>query len=122
MPAPDTRITVVAVEDDPAIRDLVVAVLESEGIEVVGCATGAAALGSPDVPRASLILLDLTLPDLTPEALIEALRAREIQTPICLLTASTDAEERSVELGAAGYVGKPFDLDVLISTVRGLAR
>ena len=97
---------------------MVLAVLESEGIQVHGFRDPATALAAPELARANLILLDLTLPNLTGEEFVAALREKGARVPVCVMTAATEAGERSRSMGADGVIRKPFDLDDLVETVR----
>ena len=116
--SPEADRRVVVVEDDDAILDMVLAVLESEGIQVHGFRDPAEALGAPELARANLILLDLTLPTMTGEEFVAALGERDTRAPVCIMTAATEAGERSRSMGADGVIQKPFDLEDLLETVR----
>jgi DNA-binding response OmpR family regulator len=101
--------TVLVVEDESKLRELVRAYLERDGLGVLSTASGAAAImlaaqGDPD-----LIVLDLGLPDVPGEEVAREIRLAS-DVPILMLTAKADEEDRiaGLELGADDYVTKPF--------------
>jgi RNA polymerase sigma-70 factor (ECF subfamily) len=113
---------VLVVEDDPAIREMVVEVLAGEGYRAVPAPDGATALAILDGagPALGAVLLDLRLPDMDGRTLAARLRARPPGAPpLIVFTAAPPAEAAAdaVALGAAGFVTKPFDLDVLLDVV-----
>lgn len=111
--------TVLVVDDDDDLREVVVDALERQDLRVVEAADGHEALdyveahGLPD-----LILLDMNMPGMTGWQFAGELRARGLShAPIIVITAAHDAERSAQEIGAAGFLGKPFDLRSLRSTV-----
>ena len=101
--------TVLVVEDERKIRDLVRAYLEREGLGVVTTGSGAEALLLAQGNPPDLVVLDLGLPDVPGEEVARELRAQG-PVPIVMLTAKSSEEERirGLELGADDYVTKPF--------------
>lgn len=71
-----------------------------------------------------LVLLDLNLPDIRGDEVLDRLRADPLTAgiPTIMVTAEDDAEvaRRLIERGAAGYIAKPFDMDLLLKTVDDL--
>lgn len=118
---------ILVVEDEPENRLLLEVVLTSEGYDVEQVEDGPAALAAVQARRPDLILLDVMMPGMNGYAVLERLQAapdtRAI--PVILLTALAQAGnfERAVEMGAAGYVTKPFEPDDLLSAMEAaLAR
>ena len=109
---------ILVVDDDPSIRYLVDQVLSEVGYTVRQASNGAEALSviegasGDEVPR--LIFLDMRMPVLDGWGFAEELRRRELQIPVIVMTAATNARRWATEVGAVGYVEKPFDLDDLI--------
>jgi DNA-binding response OmpR family regulator len=101
--------TVLVVEDEPKIRDLLRSYLERDGHVVLTADLGAQALNIARQTRPDLVVLDLRLPDIPGEEVIRELR-RDFSTPVLILTAKTATEDRihCLELGADDYVTKPF--------------
>jgi DNA-binding response OmpR family regulator len=115
--------TVLVVEDEPKLRELVRAYLERDGLGVLSTASGAAAIMLAEQGDPDLIVLDLGLPDVPGEEV-----AREIRlvsdVPILMLTAKADEEDRiaGLELGADDYVTKPFSPRELVLRAQAILR
>jgi DNA-binding response OmpR family regulator len=115
--------TVLLVEDERKLRDLVRSYLERAGFTVLSTGSGAEALtlaasGSPD-----LVILDLGLPDIPGETVARELRAAG-RVPLLMLTAKSSEEDRirGLELGADDYVTKPFSPRELVLRVQAILR
>jgi CheY-like chemotaxis protein len=109
---------ILLVEDQPEIRDAVRWLLEDEGFLVETAGDGREALERLTQLRPALIILDMGLPILGGEGVVEGLQKLFTQVPpFILMTAAGGIAERARQLGAAGYVGKPFELDHLIEVV-----
>jgi len=110
------------VDDDPVVRDLVATLLETEGYEAVVAGDGLEALTKLNGPRPALILLDLMMPRLDGFQFAEELKRRgpQAKIPIVVLTASGLAQEAARQIGAQGYIEKPFDFSELIEHVEQL--
>ena len=112
---------VLTVEDDAAIRQLIVSVLETDGHELFEAVDGLGALSVAQNCRPDVVLLDIGLPGQDGFAVLDELKAdgdlREI--PVLMVTAWADPElvGRAIDRGAAGYIRKPFDIDDLRSQV-----
>jgi DNA-binding response OmpR family regulator len=113
------RPVVLAVDDDEAILDIVEWALEDEGYRVARATDGGQALALlPDL-RPVLILLDMRMPGMNGWEFAQAYGALDgWRSPVVVMTAAQDAVQLAAEIGAAGCLGKPFDLDQLIATVR----
>src|SRR5579871_6175764 len=109
---------ILVVEDEAEIRDFVAMVLDSEGYRVTTAANGAVALDQLGREPYDLILLDMRMPVMDGWSFATAYRGRKgPHAPIVVLTAARDAAERAAQIRAEGYLGKPFDLDELLSMV-----
>ncbi|HSP27288.1 MAG TPA: response regulator transcription factor [Ilumatobacteraceae bacterium] len=102
-------ITVLVVEDELKIRELLRSYLEREGWAVLTTGSGAEAITLAQSSTPDLVILDLGLPDVSGETVATELR-RTGSTPILMLTARAGEEDRirGLELGADDYVTKPF--------------
>ncbi len=115
--------TVLLVEDERKLRELVRSYLERAGFAVLSTDSGAEAISVMASAKPDLIVLDLGLPDVPGEAV-----AREVQavspTPILMLTAKTSEQDRiaGLELGADDYVTKPFSPRELVLRVQAILR
>jgi CheY-like chemotaxis protein len=109
---------ILVVDDEEAIRDILNFALEQEGYQVVTAANGAEALDALGHGLPGLILLDMKMPVMDGWTFTRELRARYgREVPVVVLTAAPDAQSRAREIDAAGWLGKPFDLDVLMQVV-----
>lgn len=109
--------TVLVVDDDTSILDTVSSILSGEGYDVVSAATGQEALAAVARRQPLLILLDMRMPVMDGWAVARALREQGIKVPIVVMTAAESAERWADEVGAEGYLAKPFGLDELLATV-----
>jgi two-component system chemotaxis response regulator CheY len=115
----DTPILVI--DDDPSILSTVSDILEFEGFPVTTASNGAEGLRCLEQVTPSLVLLDMRMPIVDGWEFARTLRERGIVLPIVVMTAAQDARRWAQEIGANGYLSKPFDLADLIDTVKRLA-
>src|ERR1700741_424544 len=101
--------TVLVVEDEPKLRDLVRSYLGQAGFTVLSTGSGAEAITMAFGAAPDLVVLDLGLPDVPGETVARELRAAG-SVPILMLTAKAGEEDRIVglEIGADDYGTKPF--------------
>jgi CheY-like chemotaxis protein len=103
------------VDDDPSIVEIVTEILKSEGHEVVSAENGAVALAK--VNGEALVLLDMRMPVLDGWGFARQFRAAGKRSPIVVMTAAENARRWAEEIGADGYLAKPFEIDALIAAV-----
>jgi len=108
---------VLIVDDDPAIVSAVADVLRMEGYEVDTAGNGAAALHRVEVELPGLVLLDMRMPVLDGWGFARALRERGVRVPTVIMTAAHDAAVWASEIGADGYLPKPFQIHELLDVV-----
>jgi DNA-binding response OmpR family regulator len=115
--------TILIVEDEPKLRDLLRGYFERDGMTVLTAATGAEGLSLVTSAKPDLVVLDLGLPDIPGESVLGEIR-RSSQLPVLMLTAKADEEDRirGLELGADDYVTKPFSPRELVLRVRAISR
>jgi DNA-binding response OmpR family regulator len=115
--------TVLVVDDEPRIVQLVRDYLEHAGFKVLTASDGPTAIRTAAGGRPDLIILDLGLPGVDGLDVTRSLR-RDGQVPIIMLTARTDESDKLVglELGADDYVTKPFSPKELVARVRAVLR
>lgn len=111
--------TVLVVEDDPSVRDVLHLVLESEGYRVSLAGDGLEALTRLDQELPDLILLDLMLPRLDGDTFLAELERRGLWPgiPVIVLSAAVGADRWATRVRADGYVSKPFDIVALLDEV-----
>lgn len=116
--------TILLIEDDQMIGESIVTALEYEGYACLWANSGDQAERLLQAQRHELILLDLGLPQKDGIELLRGLRARRDPTPVLVITARDNVQQRVLGLnsGADDYLGKPFDLDELLARIRALLR
>ncbi|MCM2324436.1 MAG: response regulator [Oligoflexia bacterium] len=116
--------TVLVVEDDRDILFTVKTFLEIEGYSVQTAVNGFEAMGllkERGVPN--LILLDMQMPVMNGwQFALEFLDKHDHTSPIVVMTAAADAEQRATDVSAIGWIGKPFDLNDLLKKVKRFER
>jgi CheY-like chemotaxis protein len=112
--------TILVVDDDPEIRDVMRWLLEDEGWTVETASDGRDALERATQTRPALIVLDMGLPILSGEEVAMRLRVyyQHQPPPIVVVSADGRAGEKAARIGAAAYLHKPFDVDELARLVR----
>jgi len=115
--------TVLVVDDEPTIREIVVSYLRRDGFRTLEAADGNRARELLEAETPDLVVLDLMLPGVDGLELCRRIRARS-QVPVIMLTARGEESDRIVglELGADDYVTKPFSPRELAARVRTVLR
>jgi CheY-like chemotaxis protein len=113
--------SILVVDDDESIVETLAEFLHMEGYIVETAANGAEALGTIERVEPSLVLLDMRMPVLDGWGFVRALRDRGRKLPILVMTAAQDARQWAEEVGAVGYLAKPFDLLDVLSAVERLS-
>ncbi len=115
--------SILVVDDEPQIREIVGLYLERAGFQVRLAGDGPAALHALTAALPDLVILDVMLPGVDGLEITRRLRS-EGSTPIILLTARREEADRieGLELGADDYVVKPFSPQELVSRVRAVLR
>ncbi|HEY7135517.1 MAG TPA: response regulator transcription factor [Acidimicrobiia bacterium] len=115
--------TIVVVDDEPNIADLVDLYLARDGFRVLKAGTGAAGLDAVKDHRPRLVVLDVGLPDIDGLEVCKRIRATS-RVPVIFLTARDGEVDRvlGLELGADDYVTKPFSPAELVARVKAVLR
>lgn len=115
--------TILVVEDEPSVGEVVSLYLKRAGYQVLVARDGQAALGLLSQQLPDLVVLDLMLPKVDGLEITRWLRAQG-DTPIIMLTARGGEADRiaGLEMGADDYVVKPFSPQELVSRVRAVLR
>ncbi len=115
--------TILVVEDDTKMVNLLRLYLEREGYTVVATYDGRSALEAAERTRPSLVILDLMLPHVDGIEVCKQLRASS-EVPILMLTARVDEVDRllGLSLGADDYVPKPFSPREVVARVKAILR
>ena len=112
------------VEDDAALREMLCAYLEKQGLAVTAMPSAEDMLRRIDRLRPDLIVLDVTLPGMSGLQACQRLRAEGDRVPIILLTARVEEVDRvlGLEMGADDYLGKPFSARELLARINAVLR
>ncbi len=115
--------SILLVEDEPSIREVITLYLERAGFQVTSVADGNDALDLLEKELPDLLLLDLMLPGVDGYAITHWLRAHS-EIPIIMLTARRELTDRiaGLEMGADDYIVKPFSPQEVVSRVRAVLR
>ncbi|TQR21318.1 response regulator transcription factor [Psychrobacillus vulpis] len=115
---------VLIIEDEENIARVLQLELEFEGYAVEIAYTGTDGLIKYREKEWDLVLLDLMLPGLNGLDVLRRIRATESETPVILLTAKSDVEDKvsGLDLGANDYVTKPFEIEELLARIRSAIR
>ncbi|WP_404296528.1 response regulator transcription factor [Halomonas sp.] len=121
MPTEPQRILVI--DDEPQIRRFIRISLASQGFVIHEAASGREGLSMAIEEAPDLVLLDLGLPDMDGQAVLDRLRARS-QVPVIVVSVrGHEAEKvRALDHGANDYVTKPFGIQELLARIRALLR
>ena len=116
-------ISVLIVEDDPNIRELLQLYLEKDGYAVTLATDGGQGLEKFRTIQPDLVLLDVMMPVMDGWAVCKAIRA-EGNTPVIMLTAKgeTDDKVMGLKAGADDYVTKPFEMKELLARIEAVLR
>ncbi len=115
--------TILLVDDDAALLEVVSIVLSSEGYKVVTAADGAEALREVGQEALDLVILDIMLPRISGFEVLRQIREKS-DVPVVMLTAKGQSVDKVVglELGADDYITKPFDTKELLARIRAILR
>jgi DNA-binding response OmpR family regulator len=114
---------ILVLDDDIEVLNIIERTLEMEGYAVDAFSKGDSALTCLKKKKTDLILLDIMMPGVDGYQVLRQIR-RDYNIPVIMLTALSDVEaiEKSVDLGADGYITKPFRTDELLARVRAIMR
>ena len=115
--------SVLVVDDEPMVREVVAAYLTRDGFSVTEAADGRSAIEHVDTQPVDLIVLDVMLPEADGLSVLTAIREQG-DTPVILLTARGEESDRvlGLELGADDYLVKPFSPRELAARVRAVLK
>ncbi len=119
-------LTILIVEDDTAIRDMLHSFLTAQQFDVITAENGKLAFEQMAERNPDLVLLDWMLPDFSGPDLLKMMRgnAAQKEIPVIMLTAKSEEEDkiRGLQTGADDYMTKPFSLQELLARIHALLR
>lgn len=115
---------ILIIEDEENIARVLQLELQFEGYKADMAHTGTDGLLKYREQQWDLILLDVMLPEMSGIDVLKRIRATESQTPVIMLTAKSDVEDKvkGLDLGANDYITKPFDIEELLARIRTALR
>ena len=115
----DTKATILIVDDDPNFRKTLSDILRDEGYVVLAAAKGKTALDRVKEKMLAVALIDLKLPNMDGLKVMREIKKRSPGTECIMLTgyASQESAIEAVNLGAYGYMQKPYDVEQLVVTI-----
>ena len=118
------KITVLVVDDEPNLLELVASAVRYEGFDAVRALDGRSAVESARERRPDVVVLDVMLPDMSGFEVLRQLHVLDPDIPVIFLTARDAVEDRiaGITVGADDYVTKPFNVEELMARIRGLLR
>ncbi|WP_460887518.1 response regulator transcription factor [Promicromonospora xylanilytica] len=118
------RPQILVVDDEPGVRKALDRGLRAEGMDVTVAADGPTALRLARTGSFDAILLDIMIPGLSGYRVLEELRSAGVSTPVLLVSAKDGEVDQAdgLDLGADGYVVKPFSFVVLLAQLRAILR
>jgi CheY-like chemotaxis protein len=110
---------ILAVDDEPAVNEMLQAVFTELGYAVRCAVDGSEALESVPIFKPDVVVLDLLMPEMSGLEVLQRLRQQRPKLPVVILSGSQDAAlvRRSIESGAFDVLRKPCDIDVLAGVV-----
>lgn len=120
----EMKMRILLAEDEKELSNALVAILKHNNYSVDAVYDGADALDYGLSENYDVVILDIMMPKMSGLEVLEKLRAKGISTPILMLTAKTEIEDRilGLDLGADDYLSKPFAMGELLARVRAMSR
>ncbi|MFO7566308.1 MAG: response regulator transcription factor [Enhygromyxa sp.] len=124
MPSSSSPLSILLVDDDPKLREVVGYALAREGYAVSEARHGGDALAILAERRFDLLVVDVSMPEVDGFEFVRRLRAEDRETPVLFLSARSDEIDRilGLELGGDDYVTKPFSTRELVTRVKVILR
>ena len=116
--------SILIIEDEKSIQNILKAFLEDAGYSITLADDGLAGIAAFHKAAYDLVLLDIMMPKMDGIEVLSALRKSGCKTPLLLLTAKTQVDDRirGLDAGADDYLPKPFDMGELLARVRAMLR
>ena len=116
--------TIVVVDDEPSIRELVSASLHFSGFDVKTASNGTEAIDVITQADPDLVVLDVMLPDIDGFTVTRRIRQQGVEASVLFLTARDDTQDKVMGLTVGGddYVTKPFSLEEVVARIRAILR
>jgi FixJ family two-component response regulator len=108
------------VDDDVAVREMLVSLTRSLGYDAFGFASAEEFLASDNFERFTCAITDIHMPEMTGFELLNRLHTRKGSLPVIMITARTepDLETKALSGGAIGFLRKPLDVELLVGCLK----
>ena len=118
-----SKVTILVVEDDASVRNLISTTLKAHDYRLITAATGESAVMEAASHNPDILLLDLGLPDIDGVEVIRRIRSWS-NAPIIVISARSEDSDKidALDAGADDYLTKPFSVDELLARMRGTLR
>ena len=113
--------TILIVEDDADVRDVIALTLSMEGFQVLVAESREDAISILDIKSPSIIILDWFMPGMPVEAFVSKVNDEHPKTTILMISASMKLAEKATQLGLKYYLSKPFEVADLLSIAQTCA-
>lgn len=118
----DSPVTILVIDDEPSVVKVITKMIERLGYNIISAANGVEGIEMyrKHIDEIGLVLLDMTMPDLSGEDVFRELRKYRSDIPVILASGfnEQDATNRFAGKGLAGFIQKPFTMDNLLTTIR----
>ncbi len=110
---------ILVADDQPAILDVLQQILEMDGYDVVAASDGAKVLHLMHTEQPDLLLLDIWLPGRDGREICRQIKQQETLCliPVLLMSAHQDVQQIVAQVGADGFIQKPFQMSTLLTTI-----
>lgn len=111
--------TILIIDDEQSIIDMLSEYLSQEGFHVVGAKSGGEGLDRFKDEKADLVLLDKNLPDMSFDKIAKGIWENDPYTPVVIITAypSRESLKEALDMGVSHYLEKPFELDRAMNVI-----
>jgi DNA-binding response OmpR family regulator len=109
--------SILVVDDDPSLLQLLIETLTDEHYFVVGASGGVEAISLINLVKYNLILIDLDLPDIDGCSVVNLIRDLTLQIPVIMMSGHHDGRHAAIKVDIEAYLAKPFQIPVLLQVI-----
>lgn len=114
-----TKISILVVDDDNDLREILCEIFQGLGAEIFSAENGQEALGSIASQKVSLVLSDLQMPVMDGTTLLKSMKENNLNIPFIFITGQSHfTEEAATSLGADGLIYKPYKIKMMLEKIQ----